>query len=200
MTIPQAAHTRRRNDAVLRAALAVAAAVTLAACNDSSNAAPLPPVTTSPTPTAAQTPDARAVASQQALAAYRGYYTLSDNADRKPVPWLKELGKYARGTFLSEVQLNVREAHYRKETGRGAIGHAPQVTHVQLMRKHPLVQIRDCYDVSQLQLIDAGGKVLKLVDPKGRPLKRRFPLDVKVEKWGGSWYVVDSVPRQDQVC
>lgn len=94
MTSTRPAHIARQlNKTLLWAALAACAAVTLAACNENSNAAPLPQVTTSPTPTASPTPDARAVASQQALAAYRGFYTLTDNSFRRPVSWLKELEK-----------------------------------------------------------------------------------------------------------
>jgi hypothetical protein len=187
--------TRRGAAAVALFALLLAfvAACTGKDANHSPTATPLTDAA-SPTPAV----DASvADASTRILAAYRGYQTAYQAAAAVPNPQDTALLKYIGDPLLTQVRQDLRLLKANGLLRRGTPKINTTVT-VQLTATPPVATIQDCYDVSDVHVINkATGKS---ADAPGQAT--RYIVTSQAKFFGGSagWLIVQSNADRNSTC
>jgi hypothetical protein len=185
----------RRGAAAL--ALVALMLVFVAACTGKgATDSPTPsPSAASPTPTA----DASvADASTQILAAYRGYQTAYKAAAAVPNPTDTALLKYIGDSLLTQVRQDLRLLKANGLVRRGTPKINATVTTVALTATPLVATIRDCYDVSDVHVINkATGKS---ADAPGQAT--RYLVTSQAKLFGGStgWLIVQSNADRKSTC
>ena len=159
--------------------------------------------TPTPTPSAAAslTPSVDAsvaVASAQILAAYRGYQAAYQSAAAAPNPDDTALLKYIGDPLLTQVRQDLRLLKTNGLVRQGTPKINATVTRVQLTTTPPVAMIQDCYDVSDVHVINkATGKS---ADAPGQAT--RYLVTSQAKFFGGStgWLIVQSDADRNNKC
>ena len=198
----------RRAIASAAAALLVAAAT---GCEDDGESpSTTAPSSSRPTPTATTSaaPSDSDLASQSATALVREYYAVRDRLRQEPTTSLAELKSVATSTELTAQQTLFDQERERglRQTGDTRIG-ALTVQSVNLDNrdpdagKVPIVQIDVCWDVSDVDILDADGT--SVVSPD-RPDTGWIRYTVANYDWAtdpdGGWRVATSQDLQKTPC
>lgn len=198
----------RRAIASAAAALLVAAAT---GCEDDGESpSTTAPSSSRPTPTATTSaaPSDSDLASQSATALVRGYYAVRDRLRQEPTTSLAELKSVATSTELTAQQTLFDQERERglRQTGDTRIG-ALTVQAVSLDNsdpdagKVPIVQIDVCWDVSDVDILDADGT--SVVSPD-RPDTGWIRYTVANYDWAtdpdGGWRVATSQDLPKTPC
>lgn len=195
----------------------LAAAVTLllifGACSDESDGAgngpTATPTTASPTPTVAEPPPSDSeVASQAAEGKVREYYDVRDQLRHDPTAPLSLLR-----TVAISIELDAQQRLFKRERSQGLVqtGHTwiaeLVVQSVDLDNidpragRVPTVQVDVCYDVSDVDIVDADGNS---VVPADRPDRGWVRHSVSNYEWdterAGSWRVASSETLEQSPC
>lgn len=183
--------------------LALASGLMLAACagggGTGSSSVGGSSTESSPTATSASP---EALATNAAMVAYEGYWTVSNQANSAPgkQDWHAELAKYAADPALTQrIQALANfasvPAHFVGEPKR-----SPQPTSVSLQQP-PRVTITDCLDVSEWKLVsDKPGEVGKNLNDPNQPQRYKFTAEVVQYQDPSRWLVQKTEPHLDQTC
>jgi hypothetical protein len=200
--------TTLRGASALATAALLLAAVTACADDGQDPSSNLPPTSTSPTPSASTPPSDAEVASEAASELVRRYYVVRNQLRQDPKQPLSLLKTVAISTELA-----AQENLFKKEreqglyqTGETRVAEL-EVQSVNLDNsdpkagKVPTVQIDVCFDVSDVDLIDADGK--SVVSPD-RPDTGWIRYSVANYEWDsdpdGAWRVASSQDIEGTPC
>jgi hypothetical protein len=188
--------TRRGAAAVALFALLLAF---VAACTgrDATHSPTATPLTNAASPT--PTVDASvADASTRILAAYRGYDTAYQAAAAVPNPQDTALLRYIGDPLLTQVRQDLRLLKANGLVRRGTPKINATVATVQLTATPPVATIQDCYDVSDVHVINkATGRS---ADAPGQAT--RYLVTSQAKLFGGStgWLIVQSNADRNSTC
>ena len=189
-------------------ALVVATGVALTACQSDPEAAPTPTptlTTTSPTPTPSPTEASKSpedVATAAAEKAVHDYYAMTDASRQNPDTFNPDdLKKVAVGTALADAQnsLAYTLSNEQRQTGSTKVTEITR-TSVDLNPSDdvPVVELRVCWDVSGLNVVDKDGKSVVPAD--------RAPLGVQrvgvanYDYPSGPWLVAFTEWKDGEKC
>ena len=176
----------------------VAAAVTLAGCgggHPQGQASSAPP---SPAPSSPSVDPGVAAASERILAAYNGYQLAYQAAGAVPDPQSPELRKYIGDPLLTPVRQDLNLLKANGLMRKGAPKTSPKITELQLGATPPIGTIQDCYDTSDVHVINkATGKS---ADAPGQAT--RYVVTSQAKFFGGSngWLIVQSDADRSRPC
>ncbi|MCG8971412.1 hypothetical protein [Streptomyces sp. CL12-4] len=180
----------------------LSAALALSACNTSdgkskatdetSSAAPTPTATTAPT----QSNDPMAAPKAAVLEAYNSFWDEQVKAYAKGDTEGTDFGRYAAALALSSTKRDLKDLRSKGIVATGSPSHNVDVTQIDVTAQVPKARLTDCLDISAWTLIySESGKSVEM------PEKRltRYVNQIKAEKWGKQWKIVDVTPEQ-QAC
>lgn len=139
---------------------------------------------------------AEEAAGKAALAAYAGYLAASHAASARSDPHHPELAKYLADPLLTRVRLTIRKAKEHGAMRTGKLVSDPTVTMVSLDTVPATVEIQDCVDATNYQLIDA--KTRKVV--AGTGAGRHLATATATRYADGRWLISAGVSHEDQPC
>ncbi|MFF9171826.1 MULTISPECIES: hypothetical protein [unclassified Streptomyces] len=178
---------------VLGAALATAACE--ASVGDSKDSAQKSS-SASPTPAPSPRSDPEAVEKKAVLTTYDRMWAEQTKAYKKANATDTDLDRYAAALALSSVESDLKDLKSKGIIASGEPSHQVSITQLDMAGKVPKARLTDCLDVSHWKLIYAqSGK------PVAMPANRltRYVNEIKAEKWGKQWKILDVTPKQ-QAC
>ncbi|MFF4145134.1 hypothetical protein ACFY0A_27910 [Streptomyces sp. NPDC001698] len=182
--------------------LLLASGLVLAGCSDRDGAgddtkatAPRSPSVESPAST--QSSDPQVAQKEAVLASYSSMWAEQMQAYKKASADGTALKKYAALNALSKFQLDLAQMKNAGTVGGGEVGHAPQVTMIQVDTKLPKATVTDCIDLTKWKATRLkSGKPIPL--PSNQP--KRYVAVAAAERWDGRWMITDYTPHGDQAC
>lgn len=200
--------TNPRGTALAAVALLLAAGTGCAADSDDEPPSTKPSSSAPATPTTSATPSDSELASQSATELVREYYAVRDQLRQKPITPLAELKTVATSTELTAQQTLFDRERERglRQTGDTRIGELTVQTvnldnHDPDAGKVPVVQVDVCWDVSDVDILDADGT--SIVSPD-RPDTGWIRYTVANYNWAtdpdGGWRVATSQDLEQTPC
>ncbi|MDR7278868.1 hypothetical protein [Catenuloplanes atrovinosus] len=186
-------HTTRRVPAIL-ATLAMAVAVS--ACGSGLEGPT--PVSLDATPSAAPTGDTeRSKAADAALAAYQGYMDAAQKASAIPDPQYDGLREFLADPLLARVQAGISDLRQEGAIRQGRLIINPTVTLVDLESTPKTVQIQDCVDGTDYEMVY---ETTRSAVPGKRKVRYVATATVTYYPVQASWLVSDGLSHEDQPC
>lgn len=139
---------------------------------------------------------AEEAAEKAALAAYAGYLNATHEASERSDPHHPELAKYLADPLLTRVRLTIRKAKEHGAMRTGKLVSDPTVTMVSLDTVPATVEIQDCLDATNYQLVDA--KTRKVV--AGTGAGRHLATATATRYDDGRWLISAGASHEDQPC
>jgi hypothetical protein len=188
-------YRRRRAAAGMLAMLTLG---TAAGCTSGTTGSPPPnptPRSAEATPSAAPSVD---VTTTQILATYRSYQDAYQAAAAVPNPDDAELRKYVGDPLLTQVLQDLRLLKTNGLVRRGTPKVSPTVAEAQLTATPPVATIQDCYDVSDVHVVNR--TTGKSADAPSQAT--RYVVMSQAKFFGGptGWLIVQSDADRSRAC
>ncbi|MFF4371493.1 hypothetical protein [Streptomyces sp. NPDC001594] len=178
------------------AAITTTAAALTAGCTAEPSRIP-PPASASRPAVTPSIADPQAEAKTKILATYSAFWAESVKAYEAGTEQGTKLVDYAAKDALNQTLTDIANMQRAGTTMKGAPGHRPEVSAVNLSGGQPTATISDCFDLSTWKIIDrSSGQVRPF--PTEQPMHYITVFDAELQ--GGRWMLTKFVRHGDRTC